>query len=82
MPNINLIYYLIGVFYCRVLALKTEIPAAPVAGALIDAGILSINGKVDMAEWPIGTRTILGIGIGTVIGTSLKKYSLVEIHNL
>ena len=35
-----------------------------------------------MAEWPIGTRTILEIGIGTVIGTSLTKESLVDIQNL
>ena len=31
---------------------------------------------------PIGTRTILEIGIGTVIGTSLTKDSLVDIQNL
>ena len=35
-----------------------------------------------MAEWPIGTKTILKIGIGTVIGTSLTKNSLVDIQNL
>ena len=55
MLNINLIYYLIGVFYCRALALKRGIPAAPLAGALIGADIISISGKADMAEWPIGT---------------------------
>ena len=61
---------------------KTGIPAAPLAGALIGASILSISGIVDIAEWPIGTRTILEIGIGTVIGTSLTKDSLVDIQNL
>ena len=35
-----------------------------------------------MAERPIGTRTILEIGIGTVISTSLTKDSLVDIQNL
>ena len=40
--------------------------------ALIGASILSISGKVEIAEWPIGTRTILEIGIGTVIGTSVS----------
>ena len=35
-----------------------------------------------MAEWPIGTRTILEIGIGAVIGTSLTKDSLIDIQNL
>ena len=75
MPNINLIYYLIAGFICGTLALKTCIPAAPFAGALIGASVLSINGKFELAEWPIGTRTILEIGIGTVIGTSLTKDS-------
>ena len=75
MPNINLIYYLIAGCLFGGLALKTGIPAAPLAGALIGASILSISGKVDIAEWPIGTRTILEIGIGTVIGTSLTKDS-------
>ena len=80
MTNINLIYYLIAGAICGVLTLKTGIPAAPLAGALIGASILlSISGKVDVAEWPIGTRTILEIGIGTVIGTSLTKDSLVDI---
>ena len=75
MPNINLIFYIIvgGIF--GVLALKTGIPTAPLAGDLIGASILSISGKVDIAEWPIGSRTILEIGIGTVIGSSLTKDS-------
>ena len=82
MPNINLIYYLFAGCIFGVLALKTGIPAAPLAGALIGASILSISDKVDIAVWPIGTRTILEIGIGTVIGTSLTKNSLVDIQNL
>ena len=82
MPNINLIYYIFAGCIFGALALKTGIPAAPLAGALIGASILSISGKVDIAEWPIGTRTILEIGIGTVIGTSLTKDSLVDIQNL
>ena len=73
MSHINLIYYLIigGLF--GALALKTGIPAAPLAGALIGASLLSISGKVGNAEWPNGTRTLLEIGIGTVIGTSLTR---------
>ena len=82
MPNINLIFYLIAGGVFGALALKTGIPAAPLAGALIGASILSISGKVDVAEWPIGTRTILEIGIGTVIGTSLTKDSLVDLQSL
>ena len=59
MPNINLIFYLFAGGIFGVLALKTGIPAAPLAGALIGASILSISGKVDTAEWPTGSRTIL-----------------------
>ena len=82
MPNINLIYYLLAGGIFGVIALKTGIPAAPLAGALIGASLLSISGKVDIAEWPIGTRTILEVGIGTVIGTSLTQDSLVDLQSL
>ena len=71
MPNINLIYYLFAGCIFGVLALKTGIPAAPLAGALIGASILSISGKVEIAEWPIGTRTILGAAPGGISGMSL-----------
>ena len=73
MPNINLIYYLLAGYIFGDLALKTGIPAAPLAGASKGESILSISGKVNIAEWPIGTRTFLEIGIVTVIGTSLIK---------
>ena len=63
MPNINLIYYLLAGGIVGALALKTGIPAASLAGALIGASILSISDKVDLADWPIGTRTILEIGM-------------------
>ena len=69
MPNINLIYYLIAGGIFGAFGLKTGIPAAPLAGALIGESILSIIGKVDLANLPIGTRTILEIGIGTVLRT-------------
>ena len=82
MPNINLIYYLIAGGIFGALALKTGIPAAPLAGALIGASILSIRGKFENAEWPNGTRTWLEIGIGTVIGTSLTKNSLNDLQTL
>ena len=82
MSNINLIYYLIAGTIFGVLALKTGIPAAPLAGALIGASILSISGRIDVAQWPSGTRTLLEIGIGTVIGTSLTKDAIVELQNL
>ena len=82
MNNINLIYYLIAGGIFGALALKTGIPAAQLAGALIGASILSISGKFASAEWPIGTRTLLEIGIGTVIGTSLTRDSLADLQNL
>ena len=78
MSNINLIYYLVTGSAFGALALKTGIPAAPLAGALIGASILSISGQVDSASWPNGTRTILEIGIGT----SLTKSPLVELQTL
>ena len=82
MFNTNLLYYLIAGTVFGLLALKTGIPAAPLAGALIGASILSISGKIDLALWPNGTRTLLEIGIGTVIGTTLTKDSIVELQNL
>ena len=82
MQNFNLLYYLLAGAIFGGLALKTGIPAAPLAGALIGASLLSISGKTDFAEWPNGTRTILEIAIGTVIGTSLTKESLVELQSL
>lgn len=82
MFNINLIYYLLAGCIFGTLALKTGIPAAPLAGALIGATILSISGKVEVAEWPSGTRTLLEIAIGTVIGTSITRASLVELQTL
>ena len=82
MTNINLIYYLIAGGIFGGLALKTGIPAAPLAGALLGASIFSISGKFGIAEWPNGTRTLLEISIGTVIGTTLTKDSLALLQNL
>ena len=82
MSNINLILYLITGTIFGLIAIKTGIPAAPIAGALIGSSILSISGRIDVAQWPSGTRTILEIGIGTVIGTSLTKDAIVELQNL
>ena len=82
MQNINLFYYFIAGGIFGALALTTGIPAAPLAGALIGASILSISGKVEVAAWPNGTRTFLEICIGTVIGTSLTKDSLIDLQTL
>ena len=82
MAHINLIYYLIAGATFGTLAVKTGIPAAPLAGALLGASIFSISGKIEAAEWPNGTRTLLEIGIGTVIGTTITKDSIVELQTL
>ena len=82
MININLLYYLIAGGIFGALALKTGIPAAPLAGALLGASIVSVSGKIPIADWPSGTRTLLEIGIGTVIGTSLTKDSIGDLQNL
>ena len=50
MPNINLIYYLIAGRIFGGLTLQKGIHAARLAGPLISASILSISGKVDIAE--------------------------------
>ncbi|MFM7464310.1 MAG: AbrB family transcriptional regulator [Cyanobium sp.] len=64
------------------LALRTGIPAAPLAGALLGAGLLSMSGRVEIAQWPGGTRTLLEIAIGTVIGTTLTSSTLAELRLL
>jgi membrane AbrB-like protein len=64
------------------LALRTGIPAAPLAGALLGAGLLSMTGRLEVAQWPAGTRTVLEIAIGTVIGTGLSGTALLELRLL
>ena len=78
----NLLYYLLAGGLFGLITLKTGIPAAPLAGALLGASLLSISGKVEVANWPTGTRTLLEVGIGTVIGTSLTRESLSELQLL
>ena len=63
-------------------ALGTGIPAAPLAGALVGAALVSLSGRVDPAQWPPGTRTILEIAIGTVIGTALTPEAVAELRLL
>ena len=41
-----------------------------------------MGGKIEIAEWPQGTRTLLEIGIGTLIGRGLTKNSLQELKAL
>mgnify|MGYP001181260718 CR=1 FL=1 len=74
--------YLIAGSLGGTIALKSDIPAAPLAGAILAAGLLSLSGKIGNAEWPQGTKTILEIGIGTIIGTTLTKSSLDQLITL
>ena len=83
MPSfVNLLLYLLGGTALGLLMLVTGIPAAPLAGAILGAGLLSISGQVEVAEWPLGTKTALGIGVGTVIGTGINKETLGELQTL
>ncbi len=75
------LYLLAGSLF-GILMLFTGIPAAPLAGALIGAGLLGMSGKLEAIHWPSGTRTALQIGIGTVIGSSLTRDSLTQLQQL
>jgi membrane AbrB-like protein len=77
-----LLLYLLAGLAGGLLALRTGIPAAPLAGALLGAGLVSMSGRLESAQWPVGTRTLLEIGIGTVIGTSLTAATLSELGRL
>jgi len=80
-PATLLVYVLAGTTL-GLLTLRTGIPAAPLAGALLGAGLVSMSGRMPVAEWPIGTRTALQIGIGIVIGTGLTRDSLEQLQQL
>jgi membrane AbrB-like protein len=83
MPSpLNLLVYLLAGVGGGLLALRTGIPAAPLAGALLGAGLVSMSGQLEAAQWPLGTRTVLEIAIGTVIGTSLTNTALTELRQL
>lgn len=79
---LNLLAYLLAGLGGGLLALRTGIPAAPLAGALLGAGLVSMSGQLETAQWPLGSRTLLEIGIGTVIGTGLTGTALTELRQL
>ena len=81
-PLATLLIYALAGTTMGLLALRTGIPAAPLAGALLGAGIVSMSGRLEVADWPTGTRTALEIGIGVVIGTSLTRASLEQLQEL
>ena len=76
-----LVYLLAGTIF-GLLAIKTGLPAAPLAGALVGAAVVSMSGRLEVAQWPTGTRTALQIGIGTIIGTGLTTASLDQLKDL
>jgi len=83
MPSFfNLFLYVLAGAGIGTLMLFTGIPAASLLGAIIGAGILSASGQIEIAEWPLGTKTVLGIGIGTVIGTGINRETIGELQNL
>ncbi|WP_259702667.1 MULTISPECIES: AbrB family transcriptional regulator [Synechococcales] len=83
MPStVSLGLYILGGLVGGLLALRTGIPAAPLAGALMGAGLISMSGRFEAAQWPAGTRTLLEIAIGTVIGTTLTNRALLELRQL
>ncbi len=79
---LSLCLYILGGSALGLLMLITGIPAAPLAGAILGAGLLSISGWLEIAEWPLGTKTALGIGVGTVIGTGINRATLGELQTL
>ncbi len=83
MPSLlTLLIYLLAGASLGSLMLLSGIPAAPLLGAMLGAGLLSISGQIDVASWPLGTKTVLGIGIGTVIGTGINKGTIEELQLL
>ena len=83
MPSfVTLLLYLLAGAALGSLMLLTGIPAAPLLGAILGAGLLSISGQIEVASWPLGTKTVLGIAIGTVIGTGINGETLGELQLL
>ena len=64
------------------LALGTRIPSAPLAGALLGAGLVSLSQMWPKLNWPPGTRTVLEIAVGTVIGSGLTVTAFRELRQL
>ncbi len=83
MPTLlTLFIYILGGTALGGLMLLSGIPAAPLVGAILGAGLLSISGYFDVASWPVGTKTALGIGVGTVIGTGINQDTIGELQIL
>lgn len=64
------------------LALGTRVPAAPLVGALLGAALVRLIPDLPTIHWPAGTRTMLEIAVGTVIGSGLTAATLHEMRHL
>ena len=83
MPSlVTLLLYILAGASLGAVMLFTGIPAGPLLGAILGAGLLSVSGQLEVAAWPTGTKTLLGIGIGTVIGTGINRETLGELQLL
>ena len=81
-PLLTLLIYILGGTALGSLMLLSGIPAAPLLGSILAAGCLSVSGQLEPAQWPLGTKTILGIGVGTVIGTGINRDTIAELQTL
>ena len=81
-PPITLVIYILSGAALGSLMLLSGIPAAPLLGSILASGFLSISGQIEPAQWPFGTKTLLGIGVGTVIGTGINQDTLNELQTL
>ena len=64
------------------LALGTRIPAAPLVGALLGAALVRMIPSLPAIHWPTGTRTMLEIAVGIMIGSGLTATTLQEMRHL
>jgi len=81
-PLMNLFIYILSGAALGGLMILGGIPAAPLLGSILAAGCLSISGQFEPAQWPMGTKTLLGIGVGTVIGSGINKETIEELQTL
>ncbi|MFN9618312.1 MAG: AbrB family transcriptional regulator [Synechococcaceae cyanobacterium] len=81
-PPWNLILYALAGTGGGLLAQRTGIPSAALVGALLGAGLVSMSGRLELADWPVGTRIFLQIAIGTVIGTGLTATTVRQLGTL
>ena len=81
-PSVSLLIYIFSGAALGCLMLLSGIPAAPLLGSILAAGCLSISGQLEAAQWPLGTKTLLGIGVGTVIGTGINRETVSELQTL